>query len=1170
MTSLPFILRRARRHWQILLTLTLGVILATALLASGPLLVDTVIEMGLHLTFQSSSVTETNLRLTTAAQVDRVGLQALDDEIRALLQSALGEHLDGVGWSAQSPWLFPWLGDEPATDQRLNLRAYQGLQDHVEYVAGGWPAEASGEPGVIRAVVSDAMARSLVLRVGDRLPLSLDPGSVEPDAWIEVTGIVRPKDPLDPYWFGEFSPLTSQSSPDWSAQYGAMVPEEAFFPSLSSLFPGDEADLAWHALLRHSAFSTADIEPFQAQLAALSAELGALQPPVALDTGVPEILARFQTQLESIRVPLYILIAEVMLLALYFVTMVAALFMRQVEREFAILRSRGTSTWQIARIQWIEALIIGAVALLMGPWLGAGLVKALSWVGPLADLEQANWSLSPDQSAWLAAGVGALVCLAALLLPLGPALRRSIVTHQQMVARSARPPWWQRLYLDVFALVGGLVLLWRLRLYGGIISGGPGGARLDWLLLLAPVVLLLGAATVLLRVFPLILQAVASLTAREPGLEGALALWQASRDPTHVTRLVLLLALAIALGNLSLGLNTTLDQSEVDRATYLAGNDLRLVSERAVPLVDLETAPGVQRLSGVWRGQATLRFAAPEAPSGLEVVICEPDLITDVIPSLPGLVEPEGTLGPKFELLAIEPNSFASVTTYRRDFSDQKMDKLLGHLVIPEGENPSLLPLPGQPAKFGLWLWGMSQDKAELDSYERWVDGDDDAERVGLVVKLQTAQGELFTASLQRPEISGPGALQTESLTVKMSVGGRDMGLRLRIKPDNRGWHYFEGALPALPPSSYPLSLHSLWFTNQATRLGEPIPRGIVLVADDLLVVDAQTGETLIVEDFEGPTRPLFLGIMAEQSRYVGLFTALTSEMSRSGQWAQGISMAFVCPIQTYPLRLSQTWTKEPLPALANPTFMETAALQVGDVIHAEVNSAQIDLRIAGVVDHFPTMYEQSEAGYVVTSRDLLLAVLNDTSQQSTNPNEVLIQTDGRTSLDSLSSLVPALSHSWQAESVRKALKANPLALALRAATFFGAALMILLSLVGFATHFYLSIRQQEMLYGVMRALGLSPRQLYRWIVVEQAVLILAGLVLGTLLGLLLNQVTLPRLPVSLGEQQPIPPFVSRTDWLALGGLYLFLAVALLAMLGVVTALLRRARIDRILRIGQE
>ena len=129
---------------------------------------------------------------------------------------------------------------------------------------------------------------------------------------------------------------------------------------------------------------------------------------------------------------------------------------------------------------------------------------------------------------------------------------------------------------------------------------------------------------------------------------------------------------------------------------------------------------------------------------------------------------------------------------------------------------------------------------------------------------------------------------------------------------------------------------------------------------------------------------------------------------------------------------------------------------------------------------------------------------------------------------------------------------------------------MVLLSLVGFASHFYLSIRQQEIVYGVMRALGLSPRQLYRWMVLEQAILILAGLVLGTVLGLLLNQVTLPRLPVSLGDQQPIPPFVPRADWLALGGLYLLLAVALALTLGLVTTLLRRARLHRILRIGQE
>jgi ABC-type antimicrobial peptide transport system permease subunit len=153
---------------------------------------------------------------------------------------------------------------------------------------------------------------------------------------------------------------------------------------------------------------------------------------------------------------------------------------------------------------------------------------------------------------------------------------------------------------------------------------------------------------------------------------------------------------------------------------------------------------------------------------------------------------------------------------------------------------------------------------------------------------------------------------------------------------------------------------------------------------------------------------------------------------------------------------------------------------------------------------------------------------------------------------------------------VRETLKANPLALGLRSVTLLGSILTLVLSLVGFATHFYLTTRQREMLYGIMRSMGMSLRQLYGSLVLEQAVLILAGLVLGTGLGALLNEITLPRLPVSLAEQPPIPPFVPREDWLAVGWLYLGLGVAFLLMLGIVTALLWRARIDRMMRIGQE
>ncbi len=44
----PYIIKRAVHHRQLLLTLSLSLILATGLLANGPLLIDTVIQLGLR------------------------------------------------------------------------------------------------------------------------------------------------------------------------------------------------------------------------------------------------------------------------------------------------------------------------------------------------------------------------------------------------------------------------------------------------------------------------------------------------------------------------------------------------------------------------------------------------------------------------------------------------------------------------------------------------------------------------------------------------------------------------------------------------------------------------------------------------------------------------------------------------------------------------------------------------------------------------------------------------------------------------------------------------------------------------------------------------------------------------------------------------------------------
>jgi ABC-type antimicrobial peptide transport system permease subunit len=153
---------------------------------------------------------------------------------------------------------------------------------------------------------------------------------------------------------------------------------------------------------------------------------------------------------------------------------------------------------------------------------------------------------------------------------------------------------------------------------------------------------------------------------------------------------------------------------------------------------------------------------------------------------------------------------------------------------------------------------------------------------------------------------------------------------------------------------------------------------------------------------------------------------------------------------------------------------------------------------------------------------------------------------------------------------VRRRIQADSMALGLRSATLLSFFVATVLSLVGFGTHFYLSTRQRQSSFVVLRALGVSPRQLYGSLLLEQSLLILSGLALGTLLGLLLLRLIVPGLPLRLGGAPPVPPFVARIDWTTIARLYAVLGACFVVAMGAATGMLWRARLHRALRMELE
>jgi putative ABC transport system permease protein len=262
------------------------------------------------------------------------------------------------------------------------------------------------------------------------------------------------------------------------------------------------------------------------------------------------------------------------------------------------------------------------------------------------------------------------------------------------------------------------------------------------------------------------------------------------------------------------------------------------------------------------------------------------------------------------------------------------------------------------------------------------------------------------------------------------------------------------------------------------------------------------------------------------------------------------------------------------LPILASPMFMDITQAEIGDHIGVWINSKPFTLQVVDVVRYFPTMLEEKDAGFVITSTDALLSDFNLGDELAFNMNEILISLEqGVPSQEAVHQIQGSVGDDFSvfdAESLRQTIKADPLALGLRSVTTLGYLLTSVLSLVGFGTYFYMSVRQRRRMYGVLRAMGMSSAQIYGSLLLEQVILILSGLALGTGLGVLLNQLTLAGLPLSLGGQPPVPPFLAGTDWVGVIRIYLTLAIAFLLSLGLATVSLGRAKLHQVIRVDEE
>jgi putative ABC transport system permease protein len=126
-----------------------------------------------------------------------------------------------------------------------------------------------------------------------------------------------------------------------------------------------------------------------------------------------------------------------------------------------------------------------------------------------------------------------------------------------------------------------------------------------------------------------------------------------------------------------------------------------------------------------------------------------------------------------------------------------------------------------------------------------------------------------------------------------------------------------------------------------------------------------------------------------------------------------------------------------------------------------------------------------------------------------------------------------------------------------------------ILTVMGFILYALFSFRRRFIELGMLRAVGLSARQMRALLASELIFLVSIGLLVGTALGVLFSQVFIPYLQVGASLSAHYPPFVVEVAWPSIVQMYVLFGLLFLGALGVLAALLMRMKIFQAIKLGE-
>ncbi len=1108
LATLRLVLARIRADWVVTAAAGLVIVVATTLLSSGLIYADAVTLQGLRRAIADAPVRQANIQATSRMTPAQVS--GADPAVRASVAATLPVPVSVVRVQESDSFALP---QQPA-DAVHNLAvfgSYQAIDRHATLAAGTWPVARTGARGPMQVAIPGLLASDLGVRVGDTLqmPSRLDPTLV---ADVRVTGIYRIDDQADPYWWDDPMELAGATTSVNYTTYGPLILADGDF---GAVITADAAAVSWRLFPELSTIDLDGLSPLRGSVDRIDGTLNAAvvravpgAPDLSISTGLVPMIDDLQHALLATRTGVLLLLVQLVALAAYALLLTAGLMVDQRRVESAMLHARGAATGQLVVQALLEGLVLAVPAAAVAPWLAAFALHLFNRIGPLADI---GLVLDPQVSvgAYVVAGLGALLAVGALVAPAVRAAR-SLSAASRAKGRQASRGIAQRVGLDLALVVAAAVGLWQLRLYGGAITSSVrGGLGIDPLLVAAPAIGLIAGSILALRLIPLLAQGAEALVARRRTAVASLGAWQLARRPLRYSRSALLLTLTIALGGFATLYIATWSGSQRDQAARQVGADIRVDPDHRTGALPLTALPGA--------------YAA--LPGATGVMTAKRSSIS--------VFAAGGTV----QLLALDAATAPRVVAWRSDEATAPLSSLMAPLAAarPILDGPVL---PGSPVRVAVDVG------VRLEPVPTVPEGQDPPvmpEAGALHLLVVAGDGSVHLIAMgDVPLVDGTARLEE-------TIGGPGAG--------DATWF----GLPA------PVRLLSV-------SLGVDLPSPDMLFNGTVTIRRIETSTAGSGETWS----PAILGgnwLTAQP----GSVTVGTLQLAPAGQGQLGMAIdtginSFARRGMEYALQQAglQAVGAQAVPILANARFLELVGAKVGGTLALDLGAGAEPVQIAGVFNDFPT----TDPTMPIVIADLpTIQVQQANVERPGVPGEwwMAVAPGSEATAVAMLHAAPYRSTSVLDRAERAtSLQTDPLALGVIGALTLGFVAAALFAAIGFAVSAAVSARERLTEFAVLRALGLSQRQLAGWLAIEHTLLVVVSLAAGTGLGLLLGWLVLPFATMKRDPGPVLPTPILTIPWDGIALLEGLVVVVLGVTVLVLVVLLRRVGLGSALRLGED